>query len=197
MALTRTDKRKVKELDEFAAIARIDYWHFDEYDDPHQRRAYYDLARDRMVRVVIVSHYVFLDELLTNLIGRHYFGAKRSEMKLWKTARFRNFQYHIMEELSLMKKLALVKAFKSVPSRIEEIVRLTNVLRNAVAHSFFPTNKRDFKRTKKVTYKGQDVYSVDGMRLFDKEAYEAINYFFARVYGAKLARIATDMQEAE
>lgn len=52
MALTRTDKRKVKELEEIAAIARIDFWTFDEYDDRDERSAYYDLARDRMVRVV-------------------------------------------------------------------------------------------------------------------------------------------------
>jgi hypothetical protein len=197
MALTPTDRRKVKELEEIAGIARVDFWNFADYEDRDQRKACYDLARDRMVRVVIVSHYVFFDELLTNLIGRHYFGAKRSEMKLWKTKRFRNFQYYIMEELSLMKKVALVKAFKPIPSRIAETVRLTNVLRNAVAHSFFPANKRDFRRTKKVTYKGQDVYTVEGLRLFNDEAYEAIDYLFACVYGSKIAKLAFDMQESE
>jgi hypothetical protein len=50
------------------------------------------------------------------------------------------------------------------------------MLRNAVAHSFFPMNKRDFKRTKKVTYKGKDVFTIEGLKTFDNDTREAIVY---------------------
>ena len=72
--------------------------------------------------------------------------------------------------------MSLVKEITHIPKKIEETIRLTNMLRNAVAHSFFPMNKRDFKRTKKVTYKGKDVFTIDGLKTFNEDTREAIRY---------------------
>jgi hypothetical protein len=66
---------------------------------------------------------------------------------------------------------------------------LTNTLRNAIAHSFFPQNKRDFKRTGTVTYKGKDVFSLEGLRLFDEDTNEAISHLADRAFGKNRKRV--------
>jgi hypothetical protein len=85
--------------------------------------------------------------------------------------------------MALLRKLALVKEYKQIPKPIEEIITLTNMIRNAMAHSFFPMNKKDFKRTGLVTYKGKDIYTLDGLKLFNDDANRAVEFLSHLVYG--------------
>jgi hypothetical protein len=167
----------------------VDFWNLENEPDNDVRNVLLDLCRDRLVRTGIVSHYVLIDELLSDVICQQFFDPSKTSIELWKFKRFRNFNYYVLEELSLLKKLALVKAFKTIPKPVEETIRLTNVLRNAVAHSFFPMNKRDFKRTKKVTYKGKDVFTVEGMTLLDADIDRALEYLTDLAFGKKRTRV--------
>ena len=146
-----------------------------------------DLAKDRTIRADVVFSYVLIHELLSNLICQHFFGTNttlgRSWRREWKKARFQNFNYHVLEGMSLLRKLALVKEFLTVPKDIEDILSRTNIIRNALAHSFFPMNKRDFRKSGIATYKGKDIFSIEGLRVFDADANKAIGFLSNRAHG--------------
>jgi hypothetical protein len=185
MSLTKAQKKKVEAIKQIAKMGGADFWNIENEPDNDVRNVLLDLSNDRLVRAAIVSHYVLFDELLGDIICQHFFDASKSSMELWKTKRFRNVNYYVLEELSLLKKLSLVKEIRTISKSVEETVRLTNVLRNAVAHSFFPTNKRDFKRTKKVSYKGKDVFTVEGMTLLDADTNSAFEYLADLAFGKR------------
>ena len=188
MSLTRRQRAKIRDLEEIAEIVGVDFWNAHEEPDSDRRNIVLDLAKNRLVRTDIVFTYVLMDELLTDVMCQQLFDPKKTSMELWRTKRFRNFNYYVVEELSLLRKLAFVKASKAIPKAVEETIRLTNVLRNAVAHSFFPMNKRDFKRTRKVTYKGKDVFTLEGLKLFSAEADEAIDSLSILAFGKRQTR---------
>jgi hypothetical protein len=98
------------------------------------------------------------------------------------------FNYHVLEGMPLLRKLALVKEYHDIPKPIEEIIVLTNTIRNAVAHSFFPMNKRDFKKTGKVTYKGKDIFTLDGLKRFDDDINKAVGCLSNLAFGAPDSR---------
>jgi hypothetical protein len=50
-----------------------------------------------------------------------------------------------------------------------EIITLTNILRNAVAYSFFPMNKRELKTTKKVIYKRKDILTLEWLKILNDD----------------------------
>jgi hypothetical protein len=184
MKLTPTQKAKIKILEQISTIVGVDFWNVGKSDHSNDvRNVLLELAKDRLVRSGILSDYVLMDELLSELICRYFFDPTKTSIQLWRTAKFKTFNYHVLEELSLMKKVSLVKEIAYIPKKIEETIRLTNMLRNAVAHSFFPMNKRDFKRTKKVTYKGKDVFTIDGLNTFNEDTREAIRYLSEIAFG--------------
>lgn len=67
-----------------------------------------------------------------------FFGHKRSFIELWKTKLFKLFNYHVLEELSLMAKLRFVKSISKVPKSVAADIERLNALRNGLAHAFFP-----------------------------------------------------------
>jgi hypothetical protein len=86
-----------------------------------------------------------------DIMCQRFFDPKKSSIELWKTTKFRDFNYYVLEELSLLKKLALVKSFKNVPKSVAETIRQTNVVRKRGSTFIFP-DEEDFKKTKRVTW---------------------------------------------
>src|SRR5262245_25832751 len=80
------------------------------------------------------------------------------------------FMHFVMEHLFLVQKLALVKEIRKFDRDMVEMLQRLNALRNAMAHSFVPEMKRDYRKTRKVTWKGQDIYTTQGIQQFDKHA---------------------------
>ena len=76
-----------------------------------------------------------------------------------------------------------------MPKSVAETIRQTNVVRNAVAHSFFPMNKRDFKKTTRVTYKGKDVFTVEGLTVFDEDTNKAVGFLSEIAFGKSRMRV--------
>jgi len=189
MPLTKAQKKKVEAIKQITKLGGVDFWNIENEPDNDVRNVLLDICKDRLVRVAIVSHYVLFDELLSDIICQHFFDPSKSSFELWKTKRFRNFNYYVLEELSLLRKLSLVKEIRTIPKSIEETLRLTNLLRNAVAHSFFPMNKRDFKRTKKVSYKGKDVFTVEGMTILDTDTDKAVAHLADLAFGKRRQKI--------
>jgi hypothetical protein len=185
--LTARQRAKVKELEEISKIACIDFWNIENANDDNDViNIILDLARDRIIRADVVFSYVLIDELLNDLIVGYFFDPKKSSFQLWKTQKFAHFNYHILEGLSLLRKLALVKEVQKIPKPIDQIITATNVVRNAVAHSFFPMNKREFRHTQKCTYKGKDIFTLDGLKVFDSDVNRAVGFLSHLAHGTPL-----------
>jgi hypothetical protein len=185
MALTPSQQAQINELQEISKLVCVDFWNVENTkDDDDVKDILLELARDRLIRSDIVYSYVLVDELLCELIARYFFDPTKSSIELWETPQFKMFNYHVLEGMPLLRKLALVKECNDIPRPIEEIIALTNMVRNAVAHSFFPMNKRDFKRSGKVTYEGKDIFTVEGLKIFNDDVNKAVGCLSNLAFGA-------------
>lgn len=174
--LTRKQKELIKEIEEIYDHFSLDYYNIQSYEHAG-RTPYLEAARDKVVRGQVVIWYTLVDEFLTNVISRYYFGKMRSFPELWRTKKFKNFQYHIIEELHLMQKLRHVKAIKKIPKSIISDIERLNALRNGLAHAFFPENLR--KSTPK--WKGESIFSLKGLKLLQQDFDKIVDYFLQAI----------------
>jgi hypothetical protein len=158
-SLTKKQRELVKELDSIAQLLDIDY-HNTSGSTGSDRTIHLQVIRDQMIRGQIIMYYTLVDEVLSDRICRFFFPRKYDSIRLWKTKRFQLFNYHVIEELSLLKKLAFVKSIMKVPGNISEEIQRLNSLRNGIAHSFYPQNLRKSKPL----WKGQDIFTFEGIR---------------------------------
>src|ERR1700730_14917436 len=56
-----------------------------------------------------------------------------------------------------------------VPVPGERGIERINALRNAIGHSFFPENRRQYAGHKKVMYQGENVYTRNGIQKFEED----------------------------
>jgi len=94
-----------------------------------------------------------MDELLNDVICREFFSRERSYPKLWRTKRFRAFNYYVLERIYLVQKADFVRACTRMLPKVYKDLLALNELRNALAHSFFPENRRV-----KPGWKGVDIF---------------------------------------
>jgi hypothetical protein len=159
--LTATQRRLVKEIGEICSDLGLDFYDIDERE-PEARTAMLENAKRQIIRGEVVASYVLVDEFLSAGLCRYFFG-KRLFAEQWRTKRFKVFNYHVIETLSLNQKLGSFSAIWPVPKAIARDVRELNALRNGLAHSFFPENRR----TSKPVYKGKSIFSLEGLRAFN------------------------------
>jgi hypothetical protein len=170
--LTKKQRDLIKELEELAFLFSLDYYNIQSYDK-EARTTYLELARDKIIRGQIIMWYTLVDEHLNVALSHYFFGKKRNFIRLWKTKKFQNFNYHVLEELNLMQKLRFVKAISKIPKGIVGNIEKLNALRNGVAHAFFPQN---LKRSKPI-YKGRNIFSLDGVKQLQQDMDELIDFF--------------------
>ena len=137
-----------------------------------------ELIRRELIASAIVHEYTFVDELLGSVIAKYFFGAAGGR-KLWRTKRFQRFNHFILERLYVQQKLALARDIRPLPRESVTYVDKINDLRNAVAHAFFPENLRG----KRTSYKGRDVFTIDGFRALREDRDAALAPLFRRAYG--------------
>ncbi len=176
--LSPTQRRLLRELDDIVALLRLNYREIEAYE-PEERLPRLKIVRDHLIRGEIVMAYTLVDEFLNAILCSHFFGRKSSHMKLWKTKRFKNFNYFLLEKLSLMEKLAYVRAIREVPKSVRRNVEQLNTLRNGIAHAFFPENLRSAKPT----WKGLNVFSLEGARQLVDDLAEIDDYLTGRAFG--------------
>jgi hypothetical protein len=157
IALTRRQRELFKEAEAVAALTKLNY-HMIEEADPKARILLLRIAINNMVIAETVTRYTFLDEILSDLIACYFFKLPKGQLhfgKLWRTKKFQTFAHHILDEMYLLKKMALVHAIDPVPSGVRKTIEKVNALRNAFAHSFFPENRKEHCKNKKVLYNGK------------------------------------------
>jgi hypothetical protein len=172
--LTSHQRARVKEIDEIAGLLGLDYQNIREYEK-EARTPHLERIKRHFIIGEVVRRYTLIDEFLNMRLCDYFFGRKRSYIRLWKTKRFRLFNYHVIEELTLMAKLRFVKSVAKVPKAVAADIERLNALRNGLAHAFFPEN---LKRAKP-QWKGKKIFTVNGLRGFMDDISRVDNYFLA------------------
>ena len=75
----------------------------------------------------------------------------------------------MLDETYLLAKVRLVHAIKELPSDVRKAIDRINSLRNAISHSFFPENRRQYKKYQKVIYRDVDIYTKEGVGKFTED----------------------------
>lgn len=188
MALTRTERKLQKEVEQITVLIDLDFWAVEKRYKPSYRKAKLELMRDKLIRSEVIYRYTMIDEFLTDVICDYYFRRPKksdSYQKLWRTKHFQVFVHYLMDETFLLKKMSFVEAIKKVPSDVSKAVRRINDIRNPLAHSLFPENRRRYKPDKKVTYQGAALFSPAGLLKF-REDYDVVHdYFWPKVFGSR------------
>jgi hypothetical protein len=146
-------------------------------EDSSERTTRLELAKRQIIISAIVLAYVLMDEFLTIIMCWHFFGKERDFPELWKTKRFQVFNYQLMEKTYLVQKLDFVKAIHDIPKPISSDLMALNDLRNAVAHSFFPENRR-----RKPEWKDKNVFEKEGFTQFQEDVMKLKAFFFERFW---------------
>jgi hypothetical protein len=186
MGLTRTERRLQAEVRDLALLVEMDFWAIEENYRSQARKGKLKLMIDKLVRSEVIFRYVFIDELLTCVICDYYFHRLKKSVSyrdLWRTKHFKVFVHFLMDETFLLKKLATVEAIKKVPSDVSSSIKRINDVRNALAHSLFPLNRRRYKAEGKVSYRGSDIFSREGMLKFHEDYSIVEKYFLRKVFG--------------
>lgn len=184
MALTRTQRALFNEADAIARLTRLDYHRIEEAD-PESRIPLLRIAINQMIVAEVVTRYTLLDEILSDVIARYFFKQPQRSLhfgKLWRTKKFQTFTHHILDEMYLLKKMELLHAIDPLPSEITKTIRKVNALRNAFAHSYFPENRKEHRKNKKVLYGGKDIRTEAGLELFLNDWHPAWTYIARRAY---------------
>jgi hypothetical protein len=186
MTLTRAERRLQAEVRDIALLIDVDFWAVEENYKLGYRKAKLELMKDKLIRSEIIYRYTLIDEFLTDVICDYYFHRPKKSVsyaRLWRTKHFKVFVHYLMDETFLLKKLSMVEAIKKVPPDVSKSIKRINDVRNALAHSLFPQNRRRYVADKNVTYQGAVLFSRAGVVKF-REDYDIVHeYFWKKVFG--------------
>jgi hypothetical protein len=169
---TAKQRRLVAELKGLLASLMLDPEAILADEDVDGRTPRLELARDQLIRSEVVQRYVLMDEFLSAIICWRYFGKRRSFPNLWRTKRFQSFNYFVLERLYLLQKLDLVRSIHEIPKWVASDLATLNDLRNGIAHSFFPQNRR-----RKPDWKGTSVFTASGFERFREDMANLGDFF--------------------
>ena len=175
--LTKKQQALAEELHQISELLGLDFWNAESYE-PEGRTTILELAKRQIVLSEVVRAYTLVDEYLNTSMCHYFFGKQRSFIKLWKTKRFQVFNYHVIEELSLLQKLRLVHGVRKIPKKTSQTIQRMNALRNGLAHAFFPENLRKSQPR----YRGKDIFALEGIRLFHEDMAEVYGHFIIREF---------------
>jgi hypothetical protein len=108
--------------------------------------------------------------------------------------KFRIFTHYFLDETYLLNKMRLVSEIKEIPRDIRGPIDRINALRNAVSHSYFPENRRQYTTHKKVMYQDADIYTKEGVAKFLADAMRAQDYLFAQAFGVNPADARAEIE---
>ena len=185
MSLTPKQRRLRAEIEEISSIIGMNFSDIENYP-PEARTPRLEIARNQLVRGEIIMGYTLMDEYLSIIIANYYFAETplRGRKNFpWRSKKFRLFCHHVLDGLYLLPKLALVREIKEVPKEIRDTLKQINALRNAIAHSLFPENRRQYKVEKKVLYQRLNIFTPEGIEAFKDDVRAAQAYFMARAFG--------------
>jgi hypothetical protein len=140
---------------------------------PEWRTTHLELAKRSLIIGAVLREYLLVDEFLGTEIARDFF-PRRKFAALWRTKKFRAFNYHVLERLYLPQKLDYLRVRRNVPKQVYRDIMALNDLRNALAHSYFPENRRV-----KPLWKGQQIFSTEGFESFLEDMGGTFDYLYS------------------
>ena len=170
--LTGFQRILVTELKEIASLLKVDYQDIKSYER-NARTPLLEMMRRKLIISEVITGYTLTDEHLNVRIAQFFFGRKKGFIRLWKTKKFRLFNYHVLEELSLMGKLRFVKSISKMPKPVTADIERLNALRNGLAHAFFPENLKKSKPE----WKGRKIFTLEGLQVFLEDMSKIDAYF--------------------
>jgi hypothetical protein len=176
--LTPKQRRLQREIEELSELIAMDHWNIAQYPE-EARTDRLGVIKMQLVRGEIIQKYTLIDEFLTVIICHFYFKRpKRNETfrALWKTQKFQVFNHYIMDDTYLLQKMRVVRAIGEIPSEVRNAIERINAVRNGIAHSFFPENRRQYMPYKKVMYRDEDIFTKAGMKKFHED-YDLISAY--------------------
>ncbi len=175
--LTKKQRRLKQEIDEIIGLIGIEFCNIGSVDK-EWRTVHLERVKDHLVRSAVVTDYTLINDHLDALLCQYFFGKRKSFIQLWKTKKFRNFNYYILQKMFPLEKTEFARAFyRGIPNKIRNAIERINSLRNSLAHSFFPENLR-----KPPLYQSHSVYSMVGFRLYREDVGIVNGYFGRRLY---------------
>jgi hypothetical protein len=186
MRLTKLQRQIIADYDALAAPSKIDIMLLPSHAE--DRTLLLRLVFHEWVRAKVIMKYALIDEYLACIIANYYFGRPKEPHygKLWRTKKFQRFNYQVLDEMYLPKKKDLVHAIRPLSSTITSKIMKINDVRNALAHSFFPQNRRRYRKPGRkpaycgVTYDGIDIFTRPGYEKFYSDADDVLELLHSR-----------------
>ena len=120
--LTAKQRHLVGEVRQILSTLRLDPDAITADEDVIGRTPRLELAKNQIIRSAVILKYVLMDEFLSGIICWHYFGKGRSFPQLWKTKRFRSFNYFVLERLpTFFRSWTSSRAFTTSRGRLSRI----------------------------------------------------------------------------
>jgi hypothetical protein len=188
MSLTRKQRKLREEIEEIASTICLDHWNIERYE-ADARTTFLEIMRDKIIRAEVVSKYTLLDEFMSHIICNYYFrkggraGKTPHFRQLWRSKHFQIFAHYILDETFLLKKLSIVRAIGDVPREVTSAISRINDVRNDLAHSFFPQNRRRYAGKREVVYNGVHLFSKEGIVKFNEDFGVARRYLEKKAFG--------------
>lgn len=197
--LTPKQRRLIAEIEDIAAAIQMDYWNIADYDEDG-RTYILEVMKQQLIRSQIIMSYTLIDEFLSVIICHFYFKRPKEPFtftRLWRTKKFQLFAHYFLDETYLLNKMRLVHAIKEMPSDIRNGIERINAVRNAIAHSFFPENRRQYKAYKKVMYRDANIFSKEGITKFLNDAERAQDYLMQQAFGVNPAVARAEIKASD
>src|SRR5713101_619848 len=161
--MTAAERREAEKLAQLVAAVGLEPDQINAYPRRHRVGQLQRMQRQLVIGAVLFR-YTYIDELLSDLIAWDYFDQSRSFAQHWQTKRFRAFNHFVLDQLYLVQKLNYVRYRHSVPKPLVSTITAMNDLRNALAHSFFPENRRN-----KPEWRRQSIFDPPALEGFDED----------------------------
>jgi hypothetical protein len=175
MGLTKKEQAFFEEAEAIAKLTGLDFHRVRDTTKKDEFDLGLHTAIHKMVISEVVIRYTLFDEILADLIAKYFFESSDLP-KLWRTKKFSTFVHYVLDEMYLLKKMDVVHSIKPLPSDVMKIIRKTNAVRNAFAHSFFPENRKEHRKSNKVLYGDTDIRTPQGLGQFVTDARLAFDY---------------------
>jgi hypothetical protein len=173
-----TPRPAIEEAQRIAQLTQLDV-SVGEFNSPHHESAL--IAIHKMVLAEIISKYTLIDEELSVIIQKYFLGSQD------RTKKCRVFRQRILDELYLIKKMEIVHAIKDIPKNVRNAIYDLNGMRNAYAHGLHPETSREHKTHKKVFYRGKDIRTYEGLKMFMEDTHQAHMYLWRRSLHLRLS----------
>lgn len=186
--LTPTQRRLLDEIKEISESVQMDHWNILNYEQD-ARTPILGVMKQKLIRAEIIMKYTLIDEVLSVIISNYYFRRDQNTQstfrRLWRTKKFQLFMNYFLDEAYLLNKMRMVHEIKALPSDVRNAVERINAVRNAIAHSFFPENRRQYKAQKMVMYQNAHMFSKEGIAKFLEDARRVEAHLFHQAFGVE------------